>query len=160
MPNADGPPDEPASAVAGQFDVRLIVRRSIRATPERLFELWTEPRHLLRWWGPAGVECSGAEVDLRPGGAYRIANRMPDGGTLWISGVFAVVDPPSRLVYSWRTDPAQPDERVTVRFERRGDLTEVIIEHERIADERARRGHEAGWIGCLDGLDEYSAGEV
>jgi uncharacterized protein YndB with AHSA1/START domain len=147
------------SAEGGETDrptARLVARRLIRATPERLFELWTEPRHLMHWWGPPGVECSAAEVDLRPGGAYRIANRMPDGSTLWISGVFEAVEPPRRLVYSWRTDPAQPDERVTVRFERRGAETEVIVEHERIAGERARQGHEAGWTGCLDGLADYA----
>jgi uncharacterized protein YndB with AHSA1/START domain len=149
MPNADG-------GDADRLKVRLVVRRLIRAAPERLFELWTEPRHLMHWWGPPGVKCSGAEIDLRAGGAYRIANRMPDGSTTWISGVFEAVEPPRRLVFSWRTDPAQPDERVTVRFEPRGALTEVIVEHERIADERAREGHEAGWIGCLEGLEDYA----
>lgn len=145
MPNAEH----------GAAPPRLVVRRSIRATPERLFELWTQPRHLLEWWGPAGVECSGAEIDLRPGGAYRIDNRMADGGTLAIIGVFEIVEPPHRLVYSWSVDPTQAAERVTVRFERRGELTEVVVEHERIANESTRRGHESGWIDCLAGLDEY-----
>src|SRR5262249_47241843 len=46
----------------------LIVRRVIRAPVERVFAAWTEPAHLVRWWGPAPVVCCGAEVDLRVGG--------------------------------------------------------------------------------------------
>jgi len=118
--------------------------------------MWTDPRHLLQWWGPRGVECVGADADLRPGGAYRIDNRMPEGAIVTITGVFEAVEPPHRLVFSWRIDPTHAPERVTVRFEPRGELTEVIVEHERIADESARRGHEAGWVGCLEGLDRYA----
>ncbi len=134
---------------------RLVVRRSIRAAPARLFAAWTEPSHLVRWWGPTGVECTEAHVDLRPGGAYRIANRLPDGTTLWISGEFESIEAPTRLVYTWRTDPANAPERVTVAFEARGEYTDVTIIHERIADDTLRRGHEAGWYGCLDGLRTY-----
>lgn len=134
---------------------RLVVRRSIRATAERLFVAWTEPAHLVRWWGPAGVECAAAHVDLRPGGAYRIANRLPDGNTLWISGEFVTIDRPNRLVYTWRTDPSKAPERVTVSFDARGEFTDVTVVHEQIADDTLRRGHEAGWIGCLDGLEGY-----
>ena len=57
----------------------LLIRRRIAATPERLFEAWTTPEQFVQWWGPPGVECPGAEMELRVGGAYRIRNRMPDG---------------------------------------------------------------------------------
>lgn len=131
----------------------LVIRRTVHATPDRLFAAWTQPAHLLRWWGPAHVQCACAEVDLRVGGLWRIGNRMPDGALLWIVGVFEVIEPPTRLVYSWRLEPG-PDtlERVTVRFDPRGTDTEVVIVHERIADEALRADHEMGWLGCLDGL--------
>ncbi len=57
----------------------LVVRRTIKAGPERVFEAWTRPELLLAWWGPRPVRCSGAEVDLRVGGRYRIDNQLPDG---------------------------------------------------------------------------------
>jgi len=44
---------------------------------------------------------------------------------------------------------------VTVRFEPKGDGTEVIVVHERIADEATRDDHEKGWAGCLDGLERH-----
>lgn len=134
----------------------LLVRRTIRATPEVLFAAWTEPAHLVEWWGPPGIECAGAEVDLRVGGAYRIANRFPDGRVVWISGEFESIEPPHALVYTWRLEPEITRERVAVRFDSRGDVTEVVVRHERIADAAAERGHEAGWHGCLEGLSVYA----
>ncbi len=141
---------------ATSSSIDLVVRRTIRATPQRLFEAWTRPEQLVRWWGPAPVECAGAEVDLRVGGRYRIGNRLPDGQVLWISGEFEEVTPPKRLVYTWQLGPRAGDpERVTVRFEAREGATEVIIVHQRILDEAARSDHERGWYGCLDGLEGY-----
>ncbi|MEO6417912.1 MAG: SRPBCC domain-containing protein [Polyangiaceae bacterium] len=134
----------------------LVVRRTIKAPVTRVFEAWTRPEHLRRWWGPAPVTCSEAEVDLRVGGLYRIGNLLPDGSVLFIAGAFEIVDPPHRLVYSWQIERAgaapADTSRVTVRFEPRDGGTEVIIAHEQIDSEATRADHEHGWIGCLDGL--------
>jgi uncharacterized protein YndB with AHSA1/START domain len=140
----------------------LVVRRRIRAGAAFLFDAWTSPALLLRWWGPKGVKCTHAEVDARVGGAMRIANELPDGRTIWIHGRFLEVVPGERLVYTWRTEPSRVEadvqERVTVRFEARGEgETDVVVLHERIADEESRRGHEDGWEGCLDGLAAWTA---
>jgi uncharacterized protein YndB with AHSA1/START domain len=136
--------------------ITLVTRRTIRASPTRLFEAWTRPEHLRAWWGPPPVTCSGAEVDLRVGGRYQIANALPDGRTLVIEGEFVVIEPPHRLVYTWRAGEDQVS-RVTVRFEPRGEATEVIVIHEQIPDDRMRDSHEGGWNGCLDGLERYFA---
>jgi uncharacterized protein YndB with AHSA1/START domain len=141
--------------------IKLVVRRTIQATAEELFAAWTEPEQLKKWWGPHPVTCAGAEIDLRAGGAYRIANRLPDGTLLWIFGEFEVVDPPFRLVYTWRIDPnSRASERVSVQFEPRGDATEVIVVHERIPNPATRLRHEQGWVGCLDGLARYLSPEA
>jgi uncharacterized protein YndB with AHSA1/START domain len=134
----------------------LRVSRIIRATPARLFAAWTTPEQLLRWWGPRPVMCSSAEVDLRVGGAYSIGNRLPDGREIVIRGVFEEIEPPRRLVYSWTMGGVEHS-RVTVRFDPRGEATEVIVEHERIPDEKTREDHLQGWNGCLDGLEAHAA---
>jgi uncharacterized protein YndB with AHSA1/START domain len=136
----------------------LIARRTIRASAERIFEAWTRPEHLLAWWGPRPVKCSGAQVDLRVGGRYRIDNAVPDGTTVVIEGEFREVEPPRKLVYTWRMGSAMPESSlVTVRFEPRGDSTEVIVVHEQVPNEAVRRSHEEGWNGCLDGLEAFFA---
>jgi uncharacterized protein YndB with AHSA1/START domain len=139
-------------------DINLITRRLIAAPQAVVFAAWTEPEHLRRWWGPAGVRCPAAEIDLRVGGRWRIANELPSGELLWIAGVFERVEVPRELVYSWAHEPLEPDARttrVTVRFEARGRGTEVIVIHARFADDVVRDTHAAGWAGCLDGLESY-----
>jgi uncharacterized protein YndB with AHSA1/START domain len=131
-------------------------RRLIRATPERLFQAWTDPIQLMQWWGPAGVECIDAHIDLRVGGSYGIANRLPDGAILWITGTVEAVEPPRYLAYSWHAGPQDGAfERVTVRFEPAGTHTEVLVVHQRIPTDDLRQQHQAGWAGCLDGLERY-----
>jgi uncharacterized protein YndB with AHSA1/START domain len=136
----------------------LVVRRTIRATAERIFDAWTLPEHLRIWWGPRPVTCSGAEVDLRVGGRYRIANALPDGTTVVIEGEFRDIQRPHLLVYTWQMGQgAEESSLVTVRFQSRGDATEVVIVHESVPSAAERDSHEKGWNGCLDGLETFFA---
>lgn len=146
----------PPRAAAPEGELTLMVRRTIAAPVARVFAAWTEPERLQSWWGPVGVRCPIAEIDLRAGGSYRMANLLPDGNTLWISGEFLEVVPPHKLVYTWSLDdPDGPAEhtRVTVRFESRETQTEVIVLHELFTSSASRDHHERGWQGCLDCLD-------
>jgi uncharacterized protein YndB with AHSA1/START domain len=139
----------------------LVVRRTIRASAERIFDAWTQPEHLRAWWGPRPVTCSGAEVDLRVGGRYRIDNALPDGSTMIIEGEFRDVRRPHLLVYTWRTAQiTEESSLVTVRFQPRGEATEVVVVHESIPNAAIRESHEGGWNGCLDGLEAFFACNV
>ncbi len=138
---------------------RLEVRRVVHASVVRVFEAWTEPRHLRIWWGPRDVRCLDASVDLRVGGTYRIVNGMSDGAQVTIFGEFRVVEPPTRLVYTWRSGPDSPaSELVTVTFRPLGRDTEVTVIHDFISGPALRDGHMKGWIGCIEGLNRYLAG--
>ena len=135
-------------------DIALIVRRTIKAPIERVFAAWTEAQHLQRWWGPVGMRCNLAEIDLRVGGRYRIGNEAPSGDVVWIEGEFERIDAPHELVYSWRVGELGP-ERVTVRFATKDAGTEVVVVHERITNPERRTRHETGWHACIDGLVGY-----
>jgi uncharacterized protein YndB with AHSA1/START domain len=132
---------------------RLVVRRLIEASAEALFDAWTTPAQLLLWWGPRGSRCTHATVDLRVGGRYRLGSALPDGRTVFIVGEFVSIDRPRELAYTWGLEPGNgAPECVTIRFRPRETGTEVVVVHERIRGERARRSHAEGWQGCLDGL--------
>jgi uncharacterized protein YndB with AHSA1/START domain len=138
--------------------IALVVRRTIRASAARIFDAWTQPEQLKIWWGPRPVTCSGAEVDLRVGGRYRIANALPDGNTVIIEGEFRQIERPHLLVYTWRTaEGAGESSIVTVRFHARGAATEVVVIHENVPSAAVRDSHEQGWSGCLDGLEALFA---
>lgn len=141
----------------------LIVRRTIRASVERVFDAWTEPSQIEKWWGPANVQGHSVSIDLVVGGEYRIGNRLPDGSDVWIHGVFEVVERPNHLVYTWNVgEPVaeSESERVSVRFKPLEPVagaksTEIIVVHERIVSASAKASHEAGWLGCVAGLHAF-----
>ncbi|MGI9421949.1 MAG: SRPBCC family protein [Hyphomicrobiaceae bacterium] len=136
--------------------VQLRIRRTIPASPERVFAAWTDPDALKKWWGPKGVRCLSAAIDLRVGGNYKIENELSDGTVLWIVGEFEVVEPPRLLVYTWSVGSKSSDpERVTVRFEKHQQGTEIVLLHELIPSDELRDQHQNGWYGCLDGLAEF-----
>jgi uncharacterized protein YndB with AHSA1/START domain len=132
----------------------LVVRRLVRASPEKIFAAWTDAASLSQWWGPEGVPCAGAELDVRVGGAYRIGNTMPDGRTVWITGVFERVEPPRELVFTWHVDGGVA-ERVSVKLTPQGEATDVVVVHQKIVDAAARASHARGWEGCLAGLARH-----
>jgi uncharacterized protein YndB with AHSA1/START domain len=136
--------------------LRLVVRRRIQATSERLFDAWTSPEQLLAWWGPVGVRCTVAELELFVGGRYRLGNELPDGQIIYIVGEFLEIERPVNLVYTWSTEGSGVEpETVKVSFNAGDGETEVVIVHERIQDRSRRDEHEGGWMGCLDGLAEH-----
>jgi uncharacterized protein YndB with AHSA1/START domain len=90
--------DRPAVTMKRRFDA-----------PRRLvFEAMTRPEHVKRWYGLHGTTVPVCEIDLRPGGAYRIVNRDPQGNEYGFKGVYREIDPPARVVYTWIFEP-MPD---------------------------------------------------
>jgi uncharacterized protein YndB with AHSA1/START domain len=111
---------------------------------------------IVQWWGAGDVTCPGAEVDLRVGGSYRIANQTPDGQTMWITGTFNRVEPPERLEYTWAMEPVSADSHrsiVKVAFAEGPDGTQITVSQSQIADPETREVHLQGWVGCLDGIE-------
>ena len=139
-------------ATTGSHTLR--VERRFAASPERLFQAWTTVDALSRWSAP-GEMTARATVDLRVGGRYHISMAALDGKVHDVSGVYREIDPPKRLVYTWRweTIAGFPETVVTVEFRARADGgTDLILLHEGLPDENSRERHAHGWRGSLDKL--------
>lgn len=146
----------PADSGRSAASISLQLQRFIPAPPESVFDAWTAPDELRKWWGPEGVRCISAEIDLRVGGAYRIANALPDQSVVWIEGEYERIERPQLLVFSWRLGhEVSHAEKVTVRFRPVAGGTEVSVTHERVGSKALRDQHEQGWIGCLNGLERH-----
>jgi uncharacterized protein YndB with AHSA1/START domain len=133
------------------------MRRVLRAPRSLVFKALTEPDQLAKWWGPNGFTAPSVEIDLRVGGAYRIAMQPPEGDLFYLAGEFREVDPPARLVYTFRWEDPDPDDRetmVTLSLENLGESTELAFAQGTFAAERRRALHEEGWTDCLDRLQE------
>jgi len=138
---------------AERRDATLEVRRTFAAPRERVFRAWTQPEELDKWSSPGPLTPT-SDVDLRVGGRYRIIMRGPDGTEHRVGGVYQVIEPPSKLVYTWKWEekPDMRDSVVTVEFLDRGKSTEVVLRHDGLADAEDRARHEHGWNGCLEKL--------
>lgn len=142
-------------------EASLRIRRVFPASRERLFACFTEPSHLLRWWGPQGTTCPSAEVDLRPGGRYRLAIRSEAGNLSVVTGEYLEVSRPDRLVFSWRWEDT-PEEltRVTLTLcEHASGGSELNLLHERFPNDERASLHGDGWSSSLVSLAELLATE-
>jgi len=138
----------------------LTLKRRLKASPALVYAVWTEPRHLVNWFGPMGAQVTKAETDVRTGGRYHIVFVTPDGEDHDVSGTYDEVVPNERLAFSWmwRTLPDRVS-HVTLTFkpirEDDGDGTLFTLLHEQFFDEAARDRHMWGWSGSLDALEAY-----
>ncbi len=133
--------------------------------PRRLvFEAFTKPEHMKRWWGPRDLTMTVCEIDFRVGGSYRFVHRDPRGNEHPFIGEYHEIVPPERLVYSERYDVepwAKHDSTVIVTcVERDGrtrlTMTSVYASIE-IRDGVVKTGMERGARETMDRLAELLA---
>ncbi len=145
-------------------DKEIVVTRTFRAPAHTVFDAWTKPEHVRRWWAPAsrGVTMVQCDADLRPGGAYRYVLARGKDERFAFSGKYREIARPTRLVYTQSFEPI-PDAEVvvTVSFEERDGST-TLVAHELYPSKEARdgalaSGMEDGVRETFDQLDELVA---
>jgi uncharacterized protein YndB with AHSA1/START domain len=131
----------------------VVVRRTIAASAEDLFDAWLDPEAMVQWMRPNKVRRTEVRVEPRVGGSYEIL-MLIDSGNVTHSGVYRVIDRPRRLVFTWMSGPTENQETlVTVDFVRVDKRTEVIVTHE-LLPESALPSHNNGWTASLGLLEE------
>jgi uncharacterized protein YndB with AHSA1/START domain len=142
-------------------DQVLRLERMIAAPPERLFELWTEPGELVKWWGPDGYDIPEHALDVRPGGRWRTTMRSPEGTRHTVSGVYRAIEPPRRVVFTWAWDQDDGsrghETEVTVTFEPAPGGTRLVLLQQTFQNAQARDNHQKGWTSSLDCLARAAA---
>jgi uncharacterized protein YndB with AHSA1/START domain len=144
-------------------DREVVFTRLVDAPPERIWTIWTEPRHLHRWWGPSGFSTTTHEFTFAPGGVWRFVMHGPDGTDYPNRIVFHEIDPPSRIVYEngWDLPGAPLDFTVVVTFDPHGEKTRFSL-HMTFRDAGALRtaveryGVMHGGTQTLDRLAQYA----
>ena len=147
------------AAAADELMLRLV--RVFDAPRERVFAAWTDPEQFGAWFGPPGVTTAYCNLDLRPGGAWRLLGRN-DERSFALSGKYLEVSPPERLRFTWAWhqdgDHARPREHesiVTIEFRALGDKTEMTLVHGPFADTVGVTNHNRGWTGTLSKLEAF-----
>jgi uncharacterized protein YndB with AHSA1/START domain len=129
------------------------VTRVLKATPEDVFQAWTDPRLLRQWLCLEPGVVGEVTCDPVVGGTYRLV-MVFDHGASEVTGEYLEVDPPHRLVFTWRTDrTAGQHTRVTVTIRRDGDLTAMTIIHDWLPSDTYRDSASWAWTNVVDRLD-------
>jgi uncharacterized protein YndB with AHSA1/START domain len=81
-------------------DREIVLTRSFAAPARLVYDAFTQPSLLTRWYGARGWNLVACSVDLREGGRYRFESAGPRGETMAQSGTYRIVQPCSRLVYT------------------------------------------------------------
>jgi uncharacterized protein YndB with AHSA1/START domain len=81
-------------------DREIVIIRVFDAPRELIWEAWTDPERVVKWWGPTGFTTTIHEMDVRPGGVWRHTMRGPDGTEYPNKSIFIEVVKPERIVYS------------------------------------------------------------
>jgi len=131
----------------------VIVRRTIAASAEDLFDAFLDPEALATWMRPGTIRSTVAKVEPRVGGRYEIT-MQGESGPLPHTGVYRLIDRPKRLVFTWHSIATEQKETlVTVDFVKSGAKTEVVVTHEQLP-ESARPAHANGWNSGLERMDQ------
>jgi uncharacterized protein YndB with AHSA1/START domain len=139
----------------------LRIERTFRAPAARVFDAFTNPDVMRRWWqAEHHWETASAEVDLRVGGAVRVVMRDPAADAEYGGGGrYTEIDPPRRLAFTWLWDGDTTRMLIEIDFEERDGVTVVRLTHSGLWDEDAVRDHDDGWSNAFDNLDAALAGE-
>jgi len=134
----------------------MTLTRTFDAPCPLVFEAWTRPEHLARWWGPKGFTLPVCELDFRVGGAYRMVMRGPDGSDHGFGGVFREIVPCERIVFTAFIDGSPEHEILTtVTFTERDGRTTLTVRQTAPAVEAHARGQTQGWTEQLAKLDDF-----
>lgn len=143
----------------------LTITHVLDAPRALVFKVWTDPKHLAKWWGPKGFTNPVCEVDLRPGGTILIHMQGPDGMVHPMSGVFTDIVQPEKLVFvsSALDKEGNPLFEVitTVTFVEMGSSTKLTMHAiaSKVKPEGMQHvaGMEEGWKQSFARLIEYVA---
>jgi uncharacterized protein YndB with AHSA1/START domain/predicted enzyme related to lactoylglutathione lyase len=151
----------------------IVITRVYDAPRELLWEAWTEPERIMRWWGPKNFTSPAYKIDLTVGGEYIGAMKGPDGKLYWSKGFYLEIYAPERLIMTdsfadengnivpasyYGMGPGWPKEMlVTLTFEANRGKTGMTIRHSGLegVPDKDRANMEQGWNEQLDKLADY-----
>ena len=139
-------------------DRELVATRTVNGPARIVFEAWTKPELIMRWWAPAsfGISFLSCETDVRTGGLYRYVFGHPASEQpMAFFGRYIEVEPPSRLV--WTNEEEEDGAVTTVTFEEKDGTTRVVVHDlypsKEALDEAMASGSTGAWPEQFEALD-------
>ncbi|QYR21364.1 SRPBCC family protein [Paenibacillus sp. sptzw28] len=106
----------------------LRIQRSFHAPRELVWQAWTEPKHLMNWWGPKGFTITIQSIDVKPGGYWRYVMHGADGTNYDNVIRYMEIVCPERIAYTHGDNEDEEQFRVSVTFAGSGTTTELTMQ--------------------------------
>lgn len=145
----------------------LVITRIFNAPVEAVWKAWTDPKQLMKWWGPKDFASPACNIDLRVGGKYLFCMRSPDGKDFWSTGTYLEIVPLQKIVFTdsfsdgkGNIVPASTygmsdmalEMQVTITFENLGGKTKFTLQHVGLPAGEIGDMTSAGWNQSFDKL--------
>lgn len=156
-----------------QVGNEIVITRVFDAPLDLVWKAWTDPEHVMRWWGPKDFTSPSCKMDLRVGGSYLFCMRSPEGDDYWSTGTFEEIAPKERIVYTdsfadeqgnvvppshyGMGDDSPMDLLVTLTFEEEAGKTKLTLTQSGFPEGEMAELSEAGWNESLDKLADSLA---
>lgn len=142
----------------------LTIERTFKAPRELIWKMFSDPFHLVRWWGPKGFTNPVCELDFRVGGRWYHVMRGPDGRDFPADSTFIEIVPPERIVYRNRVVEAEvwdgnppPSFKRTLTFTETNGVTTLRLFAEFETPEQRESARRRGFIeGTLESYDKLA----
>jgi uncharacterized protein YndB with AHSA1/START domain len=149
----------------------LMIERTFDAPPALVWKAWSDPKHLMRWWGPEHFTAPVAKIDFRVGGAYLLCMESPDGQRYYSTGAYTEIIPYERIAYTDTFADADGNRVSPTYYGMSADFPEetaVIVTFEALADDKTRmtltnigmpagQDREMALLGWSSSLDKLAA---
>jgi uncharacterized protein YndB with AHSA1/START domain len=134
----------------------IVMRRTLKAPPARVFDALIKPDLIQRWMCPEVLTVASIENDPIVGGTFRLVMLEPDGRTYPASGTYREIDPPHRIAFSWTWENgvmAGIETEILIELAPEGDDTLFVMTHSGLPSEAEREGHQGGWTSAINQLE-------
>lgn len=136
-------------------NVTLTVNRVINASLEKVWDTWTKPEEISKWWLPDGFTLPHPhKIDLQVEGEFEYHMQPPEGEKFYVRGTFKEIIIHSLIKSSWRWSGSDDETLLTVMFNETDSGTELKIVHEKFPDQEQKEKHLQGWMGMVDRMEK------
>lgn len=156
---------------------QLMIDRVLNFPISMVFDAWTNPDYLLKWYAPKGCTIRYSQIDIRTGGKFHSCIDNPEFGPCWVVGTYLEVQRPTRLVFTMSLANEagemldaisaghdaewQPRSTVILTLKEIDRNKTQLILHQDVSERVAKKtGAYPSWLQMLDNLEALLAHEV
>jgi uncharacterized protein YndB with AHSA1/START domain len=135
----------------------LTIKKTFNVPVEVVWEAWTQPEHIVKWWAPKGMSINVVKHDFKVGGTWKYTMPMPDGNEFTSEGVYSEIIKLKKIVTSANFRPMTEGVEMRSLFEKDGDKTHftfsVVHPTEEYRIQQEKMGFYNGWGSALTRLE-------